>query len=521
MLSFVLLPSCGSRNLLVDDEVDAPIVPQGSEELCNNEDDDLDGIVDEDFRDADGRYVHTEHCGGCDRACTTSGSYVISVGCEVLDDVATCIAQQCETGYIPGRNSLCVPEEQHLCLPCVDDGDCGLALGARCVAISDELRCSIRCTDECPEGYSCTEGSCIPSGGSCSCEQGEFFAAACALEDPEGNFCVGRAQCTDGQFSECEVPNEVCDEQDNDCDGAIDEDFKNAVGGYDQFVEHCGRCGGDCSVSSTPTLPLTCGGDPFAPSCIVLCEETLDGLAPGDHVDADGQIATGCECVFGSQSDESGPSLAEGDALDTNCDGADGIVTQSFYVSPDGDDNNPGSPSKPLQSISEAVLRAEETLETDAIRSHIFIAAGTYIESVTLPAGLHLHGGYRRDFRELDPEGYRVDLRAPSNTTAYGGAALSIVADMNRASSVERLAIYGRDALSDEEPAIALHVINPSGSITLSELLCLRGVAHVAAMVDQVPQVKCLATRLRKAASHAPQLKIARMSALPMPAIQY
>ena len=39
---------------------------------------------------------------------------------------------------------------------------------------------------------------------------------------------------------------------------------------------------------------------------------------------------------------------------------------------------------------------------------------------------MQLHGGYRRDFLSLDPAGFRVEVRAPRDTTAPGGAAMEI-----------------------------------------------------------------------------------------------
>ena len=81
---------------------------------------------------------------------------------------------------------------------------------------------------------------------------------------------------------------------------------------------------------------------------------------------------------------------AVGEDLDVNCDGADGVVVESFYVASDGDDEGPGSPTRPLSSIGEALARAAESLEGDTPRPHVFIASGNYTESVTVPDGVRV-----------------------------------------------------------------------------------------------------------------------------------
>ena len=57
----------------------------------------------------------------------------------------------------------------------------------------------------------------------------------------------------------------------------------------------------------------------------------------GDHLDANRRLDDGCECVVSSLQDDSGVT-GSGGALDTNCDGADGSIVSSFYVSVGGDD---------------------------------------------------------------------------------------------------------------------------------------------------------------------------------------
>jgi hypothetical protein len=223
-------------------------------------------------------------------------------------------------------------------------------------------------------------------------------------------------------------------------------------------------CGVDCDASETPSVQLICGGDPLAPSCVLDCPDLRDGLMPGDKVDGDRVIGNGCECTFTSPIDVPGPVLAEGEMLDVNCDGADGDVLNSWYVAADGSDVGPGSPTRPLRTIAMAFTKAAESLSTTAPRRDIFIASGNYVEALRVPDGVRVHGGYRRDFLALDPEGFRVVWIAPANTMAPGGAAAVIAAGAGtRETVIEWVALRGLDATQTQAPAIGLW-IEPAGA---------------------------------------------------------
>jgi hypothetical protein len=380
--------------------------PPHTDELCDGLDNDLDGEIDEDFRDELGRYVSYEHCGACDAPCGDVVDHALGEVCGLVGGVPTCMATDCEPGWEVFLTGRCVPWDANLCLECFEDEDCGGFATAVCAAIGGESRCSVGCTDGCPSGYVCREERCEPAGGSCSCDPGDHFEMACAIEiEGDDVPCVGHATCDDGVMSPCAGTEELCDGRDNDCNGVIDDPYLNEVGGYGD-IHNCGECGIDCTADILPYGDLACGGDPFSPVCHLLCADELDGRQVGDEVDADLIIANGCECLVTSLDDPAGPVGAYGEDLDTNCDGADGVVTASFYVAPDGNDAWAGSPMRPLLTIGKAVDRAYESLSSTAVRADIFIVSGTYIETLTIPDGVSLHGGYRNDFLGLDPDGY-------------------------------------------------------------------------------------------------------------------
>ena len=434
---------------------------------------DLDLFIDEDFRDSLGRYVHRDHCGACNSPCVATGE-AIEVECGIVEGSPACIALRCNPGFAPSTTGRCVPIYERLCLTCADDGDCGDLEEASCSIVGGERRCTVSCALGCPDGYTCAGDVCAPEGGSCSCDPGDRFTLACALFDPDENRCAGSAVCDDGVLSECLAPEDVCDEIDNDCDGVVDQAFRDERGAYSLDIHNCGECGVDCTLSTVPEGDLVCGGDPFAPTCVLACPDAADGIMPGDRIDADRDIATGCECTVTSLTDAPGPVRTMGEALDVNCDGADGVVIQSFYVAPDGDDAGPGSPTMPLQTLAVAVRRASESLTMGAARPHIFVASGVYTESVEVPDGVFLHGGYRRDFLALDPDGFRVEVRAPTDTTAPGGAALIFRGTGASETVVEWIEVRGRDAIAAEQATFAIYALDPGAGLTLRDV-------HVAA----------------------------------------
>ncbi len=494
----LLLTACGGRTGLVNDPPEDVDRPTPVPEVCNGLDDDLDGLiaagaidagsidgglvdadvfVDEDFRDEEGRYVDPMHCGACNRPCAPRGA-ALEVTCGLVEESPTCVAVRCEEGFWPSSTGRCVPIYDRLCLACADDGDCGDLAEASCALVGGERRCTVSCALGCPLGYDCDADldACVPLGRSCSCNPGDAFTLACALFDPEGERCAGSAVCTDGFLSECVAPDEVCDEVDNDCNGVIDDGFRDSRGAYSLDVHNCGECGVDCTLSTVPEGDLECGGDPFAPTCVLACPDAADGIQPGDRIDADRDIATGCECTVTSLTDAPGPVLAVGEALDVNCDGADGIVVQSFYVAPDGDDAGPGSPTRPLQTLQVAVMRAAESLSTMSPRPHVFVASGTYAESVEVPDGVLLHGGYRRDFLALDPDGFRVVVRAPVGSTAPGGAALVLRGAGVTETVLEWIEVRGLDATSPMAATFGIYALDPGPRLTLRDMSVFAGV---------------------------------------------
>ncbi len=148
---------------------------------------------------------------------------------------------------------LCIPRFQEPCAPCTQNFQCQ---GGLCMDIDGEGRCVFACEAQadCDEGFACAETSqasglfCQPTTKSCTCYAGaDAGVRSCSTPSPLG-VCVGIQECDPGfGWSLCSADKpsvEVCDGEDNDCNGIWDDALADAGMPCQNTVEGIGSCTG-------------------------------------------------------------------------------------------------------------------------------------------------------------------------------------------------------------------------------------------------------------------------------------
>ncbi len=164
-------------------------------------------------------------------------------------DDETCL----ETSGPDGKPAkVCVPRWGRICNPCGHNAECGAAgvKGAVCVDRGDDgAYCGASCSsdDDCPKGFGCKDAvdingaavkQCLYASQPCVCSKlaiDEGLSTPCAATASAGGSCLGQRTCAKdgspgapagGGLTDCQTApsaKEVCNGQDDDCDGTTDE----------------------------------------------------------------------------------------------------------------------------------------------------------------------------------------------------------------------------------------------------------------------------------------------------------
>lgn len=157
--------------------------------------------------------------------------------------------ESCPRGYdclmVSGASDaifVCVHTMPNLCMPCRSDSDCESAQSsdfAACVGDNTGRFCAGQCAvdTDCPRGYVCSDTvsaagaatrQCLPTDGTCECSTRaieESASTECVFENAIGR-CVGEMVCTPAGLLPCPVSEpstEICNSEDDDCDGSTDD----------------------------------------------------------------------------------------------------------------------------------------------------------------------------------------------------------------------------------------------------------------------------------------------------------
>jgi hypothetical protein len=208
---------------------------------------------------------------------------------------------------------ICLSTLPHLCLPCGDAGDCDAGgVQSACIVYGDQGSfCGGNCgdDDDCPVAFTCelatatsggSSSQCVSMTGECPCAEKAVdlaLSTPCAITNEAGS-CEGIRVCSVDGLSACDAPLpqfEICDGEDNDCTGGVDE-LVSCDDGDPCTTDSCEGTEG-CVYVDAPGAPCD-DGDP---------------ATAGDLCGAGGQCAgTPFECP-------AGPCIVSSTPVDGNC----------------------------------------------------------------------------------------------------------------------------------------------------------------------------------------------------------
>lgn len=230
---------------------------------------------------------------------------------------------------------------------------------------------------------------------------------------------------------------ESCNYLDDNCDGTVDNGFRDPNTGFYTTDTNCGSCGTDCT-SVYPAVSNSYGACAVgtAPGCVMRCN-TGSGNLNGSTVD-------GCEFTLDSAAIY--VSTTDTTALDDSTCG----------LGPTGT----GTGNHPCKTITQGLARATATN-----RTKVLVADGTYAEGVTLVNGKDVLGGYRADTWERH---LSTTSTVISGSTASGNHDRTVVATNITAATVfEGFIVRGSFNSKPSGNSYAIYVSGSTASLII------------------------------------------------------
>ncbi|MFT3708381.1 MAG: hypothetical protein QM817_12075 [Archangium sp.] len=352
---------------------------------------------------------NTAHCGGCNQPCSVaSGTAACSGG---MCGVASCNSgfANCNMSYPDGCevNTTNNPANCGACnAACTPANGVGGCAGSMCNIAScngTQRDCNLIYADGCEVNVATNTNNCGACGNVCSLPNATptCSGSSCQVQSCNANFGNCNGVAADGcevnltnTVAHCGACNAGCAATANvatpSCSGsncgiaACVGGFANCNGAYadgceiqiSTNVNHCGACNNVCPTPNNATA--TCPG-----TCSYACNP--------QYYDLDLSGTNGCEYLCNVASPTS-VDVPDENFLDSNCDGLDGIESQSVFVATNGSNGaGCGTRASPCQTIQRGIDVAGGS------RPHVLVSEGNYFEQVTLKNGVNVFGGYSRN----------------------------------------------------------------------------------------------------------------------------
>jgi hypothetical protein len=276
--------------------------------------------------------AYTECDSVCGAQCVLSSECTDTSNCEgsiYVTRTANCDQGTCSCDYGEYASAGCSLSVANCGAECDSSGDCAPeceGMDYVTYTCSDQCSCTASAPKSCDDGVECTDDSCDTTaiGGCVNTPDNSKCQNGGTCDGTSGQVWTGTCDATLG-CTKTTAPAEKCDGTDNDCDGAVDDDFTNLG---ESCTAGIGTCQGSgtyvCSQDMTTTecnaVPTgtpscsgkQCGDDGCGGTCGdydggcqegYVCSETWqcrtvcgDGIKAGSEECDDGNVAPGDGC---------------------------------------------------------------------------------------------------------------------------------------------------------------------------------------------------------------------------------